>query len=247
MNSEKDTVDFGFEKISTALKTPRISDLFNRVSSRYDLMNDLMSFGMHRLWKRRFVESLPLHDQGRYLDVAGGTGDIASAIAARLKKCGFCAETLVCDLTPGMMEEGRKKGGDLFWVCGNAEDLPFLDGSVDVVTMAFGLRNMTHRDRALQEAHRVLRPGGTFACLEFSHPVAPLQKAYDFYSFQVIPRIGQCVAQDQAAYQYLSESIRTFPSREALSASLREQGFQGVHFEIFTGGIVAVHQGQKAL
>ena len=245
MNPQKEEFDFGFEKVSASTKTERVKSLFDRVSSRYDIMNDLMSFGMHRLWKAWFVSSLPLHHKGIYLDVAGGTGDIASAIADRLKKSGFLAQNIVCDLTPAMMQEGMGKAPHLSWTCGNAEDLPFPDNSVDVYTIAFGLRNVTHRNKALAEAYRVLRPGGTFACLEFSHPIAPLQKAYDFYSFTIIPKLGEWVAQDRDAYQYLSESIRTFPTREELVALMTEAGFDRVNFESYTGGVVAVHQGRK--
>ncbi len=240
-------VDFGFEKIAASVKTERISRLFDRVSSKYDLMNDLMSFGIHRLWKTWFVQSLPLHHEGTYLDVAGGTGDIAAAIDARLQKYGFMGTHLVCDLTPAMMQEGQQKAPHLSWVCGNAEELPLNDNSVDVYTIAFGLRNVTHKTQALKEAYRVLRPGGTFACLEFSHPIEPLRKAYDFYSFEIIPCLGEWVANDRASYQYLSESIRTFPTQEALASLMTEAGFRHVTFESYTGGVVAVHRGMKAV
>jgi ubiquinone/menaquinone biosynthesis methyltransferase len=245
MEPSKDSFDFGFEKVSASQKTEKVTHVFERVSSRYDLMNDVMSMGIHRLWKAWFVESLPLHQNGVYLDVAGGTGDISSAIMSRLHRFGFQAHPIICDINASMIERGRKRFPSLSWVCSNAEDLPLEDNAVDVYTIAFGLRNVTHRDKALKEAYRVLRPGGKFACLEFSQPSQPVKKIYDFYSFQILPKMGKWIAGDEEAYQYLAESIRTFLTKEELSTMMREAGFARVACKTFTGGIVTLHTGYK--
>lgn len=237
--------DFGFEKVSSSEKGERVSRVFKSVASSYDLMNDLMSLGLHRLWKRWFVESLPLKDQGVYLDVAGGTGDIAQAILRRLQRFRMQAEVIVSDINPSMIQKGQQRHSNLTWVCSNAESLPLPDSSVDVYTISFGLRNVTQREKALEEAHRVLRPGGKFSCLEFSQVSAPLQKFYDIYVFQIIPQMGEWVAQDKAAYQYLSESIRTFLTREELATLMKKVGFEKVRYETYSGGIVALHTGYK--
>jgi len=245
VTSSKDRFDFGFEKVSATEKTEKVTRVFERVSSRYDIMNDVMSFGIHRLWKRWFVESLPLHQNGVYLDVAGGTGDVASSLADRLTRFGIQAQILVSDINPAMIEVGQKKFPHLSWACGSAESLPIPDNSVDVITIAFGLRNVTHRDQALAEFYRVLKPGGKMVCLEFSQPARPLQKLYDLYSFYIIPKMGEVIAQDRDAYQYLSESIRTFLTREELLALMKNVGFTRAKYETFTGGVVALHTGYK--
>mgnify|MGYP000266966554 CR=1 FL=1 len=245
MSSLKKAFDFGFEKVSAAEKTEKVTHVFERVASRYDLMNDVMSLGIHRLWKAWFVESLPLRQDGVYLDMAGGTGDIAQAIFNRLKRFGFQAQITVADINSAMITKGQHRYPYLTWLCSNAEDLPLADDSVDTYTIAFGLRNVTHREKALQEAYRVLRPGGKFACLEFSQVIPPLQKFYDFYLFQLIPKMGGWVAQDREAYQYLSESIRTFLTREELRALMKKVGFERIRYETYTGGIVALHAGYK--
>jgi len=245
MTSLKDKFDFGFETVSAAEKTEKVTHVFERVSSRYDLMNDVMSLGIHRLWKKWFVESLPLHDHGVYLDVAGGTGDIASSLFQRLSRFGFQAQVLVSDINPAMIEVGKKRFPHLSWTCASAETLPFPDNSVDVITIAFGLRNVTHRDKALAEFYRILKPGGKMACLEFSQPTYPLQKLYDLYSFHIIPKLGEVIAQDREAYQYLSESIRTFLTRDELLLLMKEVEFSRTKYETFTGGVVALHTGYK--
>ncbi len=237
--------DFGFEKVTAPEKTERVTSVFERVASRYDMMNDLMSLGIHRLWKSRFVESLPLRQEGVYLDVAGGTGDIAQSIYRRLKSFGIHGNITVSDINPAMMEVGKKRYPHLSWLLANAEDLPLEDNSVDVYSIAFGLRNVTQKEKALQEAFRVLRPGGKFACLEFSQVHAPLQKFYDFYSFHIIPKMGEWVAHDRESYQYLSESIRTFFTREELLELMKQTGFTRTSYHTFTGGIVALHTGHK--
>lgn len=243
--SLEETFDFGFERISASEKTEKVKGVFESVASRYDIMNDLMSLGIHRLWKSRFVESLPLRQGGAYLDVAGGTGDISQAIFEHLKSYRFQASITVSDINPTMIEVGHKRYPHLSWLCGNAEDLPLKEDSIDVYTIAFGLRNVTQREKALQEAYRVLKPGGLFACLEFSHVHPPLKKVYDFYAFHLIPKLGEWVAQDKAAYQYLSESIRTFLTRDELLSLMKKVGFERTHYETFTGGIVAFHTGYK--
>lgn len=245
MTSSNKDFDFGFEKVSANEKGERVSSVFKSVASSYDVMNDLMSFGIHRLWKAWFVASLPLQDQGVYLDVAGGTGDIAQAIFERLRRFRFQADIIVSDINPSMIQKGRQKHPHLAWLCSNAEDLPLEDNSVDVYTIAFGLRNVTHREKALQEAYRVLRPGGKFSCLEFSQIHPSLEKFYDFYTFHMIPKLGEWVARDKEAYQYLSESIRTFLTREELRAIMKNVGFERVRYETYTGGIVALHTGYK--
>lgn len=240
-------VDFGYKKVLESEKSSLVGDVFKRVSGNYDLMNDVMSGGLHRLWKRSFVRSLPLKGGAHYLDVAGGTGDIAKAIWGRLSERGLSSTITVSDINPHMMREGQKRcaGLDLTWSCGDAEALPFPDASVDVYTIAFGLRNVTHIDKALAEAVRVLRPGGVFACLEFSEVAAPLKPFYDLYSFKILPLMGEVIAKDRDAYQYLAESIRTFPNQESLKTMMKEAGFERTSYTNYTGGIVAVHKGYK--
>ena len=200
---------FGRQSVSTDERRQRIRDVFNHIASRYDLMNDLMSFGIHRLWKRRFVAGLP--DQGLFVDLAGGTGDVAALLARKPGR-----RVVVVDPSIPMMREGstRADAATVRWIAGEAERLPFADGSVQALTVSFGLRNTTRLDVALAEAARVLAPGGTFACLEFSRPMKWLQLFYDPYSFHVIPRLGAWVAANPAAYQYLIESIRNFPDQQ---------------------------------
>ncbi|RZI46035.1 class I SAM-dependent methyltransferase [Candidatus Finniella inopinata] len=242
--------DFGFEDIPVGEKTGRVRDLFSKVSSRYDLMNDLMSLGLHRCWKKSFVHRLPLQTEFRILDVAGGTGDIALLIQKMYPHLSL--QISVVDLTPSMLEEGRDKAVNegllkgLEWFCGNAEQLPWPDGTFDIYTVAFGMRNITDKDQALREAWRVLKPGGWFFCLEFSQVTIPsLAKLYDLYSFQVLPRIGQWVSKNEAAYQYLVESIRQFPNQEQWKQNIEQAGFEGVSFENWSGGIVSMHRAKK--
>lgn len=237
--------DFGFEKVTASEKTEKVASVFERVASRYDIMNDVMSLGIHHLWKRRFVDSLPLRQDGTYLDVAGGTGDVAKNIYKRLKSFGMQGNITAADINPAMIEVGQKRHPHLSWLLANAEELPLEDNSVDVYTIAFGLRNVTRKEKALSEAFRVLKPGGTFACLEFSQVHPPLQKFYNFYSFHIIPKMGEWIAHDRDSYQYLSESIRTFFTREELLTLMKETGFTRSHYQIYTGGIVALHTGYK--
>ncbi len=241
---------FGEKQVEAGEKTDLVRQVFDSVSSRYDIMNDLMSGGVHRHWKNHFVRKIRPRADQVFLDVAGGTGDIAFRIR---QKAGPGARITVCDINPSMLEVGRDRAADkgwlddFEWVTGNAEDLPFPDNSVDVYTIAFGLRNVTHIDTALAEAYRVLRPGGRFYCLEFSAVEDPfLARVYDAYSYRVIPQIGQIVAKDRESYQYLVESIRKFPDQKSLARRIAKVGFQNVYYENLTLGAAAVHQGLKA-
>lgn len=240
-----DLFDFGFKSVTAEEKTDKVKEVFQSVAPSYDVMNDVMSLGVHRLWKKWFVEGLPLRQNGVYLDVAGGTGDIAHAIYERLKTFDLQAQVTVADINPQMIAVGQQRHPHLHWQEANAEELPMEDNSVDVYTIAFGLRNVTRRDKALQEAFRVLKPGGKFACLEFSQVRGPLQKFYDLYSFHIIPKMGEWIAHDRESYQYLSESIRTFLNREELLMLIKQAGFARAAYETYTAGIVCLHTGYK--
>lgn len=246
-NPEKDW--FGARRVEPEQKTELVLDVFHSVARKYDIMNDVMSGGVHRLWKDRLIRMIRPREEWAYLDVAGGTGDIAFRIhnATRGK-----APITVCDINASMLKVGEARALDrgilhnLDWVEGNAEKLPFADNSFDVYTIAFGLRNVTHIDNALSEAARVLKPGGRFFCLEFSHVDHPaLSKAYAAYSDHIIPRMGKMVANDSDSYQYLVESIRKFPRREALCKRLRAAGFRAAKVEKLSFGLVAVHEARK--
>jgi ubiquinone/menaquinone biosynthesis methyltransferase len=242
---------FGFQKVTEDEKTQKVQSLFNNVSQQYDLMNDLMSLGIHRFWKDQFVWKLPLKTNSLILDVAGGTGDIPLKICKTFPHLN--PRVIVCDLTYGMIQVGRDRAlnqgftyQSIEWVCGNAEKLPMPDKSVDFYTIVFGLRNVTRISLALQEAHRVLKPGGMFACLEFSSVKLPiLDRLYDLYSFTVLPWLGDVVAKDRDAYQYLAESIRRFPNQEALVGLLQDVGFRSVSWQNWLGGISCLHTAYK--
>ncbi|MCE3231418.1 MAG: ubiE [Alphaproteobacteria bacterium] len=241
---------FGFEAVSSFEKTRRVKDVFRRVAPNYDLMNDLMSLGIHRLWKDHLVWRLDLPKNAQVLDVAGGTGDIAFRLAKTYPHLNL--RITVCDLTPAMVEIGRDRAinqgmlQNIDWTCGNAENLPMADCSVDLYTIAYGLRNVTHIDKALAEAFRVLKPGGKFVCLEFSQLTTPLlQRAYDFYSFQLLPALGEWVAKDRNAYQYLVESIRQFPDQETLADMIKAAGFSSVDWQNLCKGISCIHTSVK--
>jgi len=244
-----DPTSFGFRDVDPADKPKMVRGVFESVATRYDLMNDLMSAGVHRLWKAVLIDMLAPRPGERFIDVAGGTGDIAFRILQRIgRKEGAGATVSVCDLTPAMLETGRARAIDrgllrgIDWVAGDAESLPFGDRSFDAYTIAFGLRNVTHIDKALREAHRVLKPGGRFFCLEFSHVEnEPLSRLYDLYSFQLLPRLGQWVAGDRDSYQYLVESIRRFPKQGDLAARIEAAGLTRARVRNLTGGIAAIH------
>lgn len=241
---------FGFQNVAAEKKAGLVRQVFERVSGRYDLMNDVMSLGAHRLWKAAMVDALDPRPGRRYLDVAGGTGDIAFRIYERLRRKwpDHTPDITVCDINPAMLAVGRDRSVDrnylegILWTAGDAEKLPLPDQCMDAYTIAFGIRNVTHIDRALKEAHRVLRPGGRFLCLEFSHVVLPgLDKLYDAYSFHMIPKLGQWIAKDAPSYQYLVESIRRFPAQDQFAAMVTQAGFGRVQYRNLTGGVVALH------
>ena len=243
---------FGFRDVPEAERQGMVNQVFAAVAERYDLMNDLMSGGLHRLWKRDFITSLnPPHGGTpfRLLDVAGGTGDIALRYATA---SGPNATAVICDISPKMLEVGKRRvaganlGHRITCVEGNAELLPFASAAFDAYTIAFGIRNVTHIDKALTEAYRVLKPGGRFLCLEFSECQVPLlDSLYDFHSFEIIPRLGKLTAGAAEPYQYLVESIRKFPKQDAFAGMVRNAGFERVTFRNLTGGIAAMHSGWK--
>lgn len=249
----EETTHFGFQTVAKEAKASMVKGVFNNVASRYDIMNDVMSGGMHRLWKTEMVEWLNPTPDMEMLDVAGGTGDIAFRIREHCqRRHGAMPHITLCDINDHMLGEGRKRAVDkgvlqgIEWICGDAMALPVEDASVDAYTIAFGIRNVTDIDAALREAYRVLKPGGRFLCLEFSHvPHKPLAKLYDAYSLHVIPRMGHMVAGDADSYQYLVESIRRFPAQGQFAAQIREAGFSNVSYRNMTGGIVALHSGWK--
>lgn len=241
------TTSFGFKAVPESEKASLVRGVFDSVASRYDVMNDLMSVGLHRLWKREMVSWLNPQDGMHIVDVAGGTGDIAQRLRAKAD----CQVTVV-DINEEMVSEGRNRAIDsasvegVHWACGNAESLPLPSGAFDAYTIAFGIRNVTHIDVALKEALRVLRPGGRFLCLEFSTvTVEFLQKFYDAYSFHVIPKIGKQVTGDEEAYRYLVESIRRFPNQETFAEMMRDAGFGNVQYRNMNAGVVAIHSGRK--
>jgi len=240
---------FGYQDIRPEDKSEMVGDLFARVADRYDLMNDLMSGGIHRLWKGAMVDQLAPRPGLRLLDVAGGTGDIAFRVLDRLKgRGGPPALITVADINPSMLAVGRDRAIDanrlsgLDWICADAERLPLPSRSVDAYTIAFGIRNVTHIDRALFEARRVLKPGGRFLCLEFSAlQIDGFQQLYDAFSFKIVPWLGERVADDRAAYQYLVESIRRFPDQETFAGMIEAAGLSNVRYSNMTGGIAALH------
>ena len=246
-NSEK-TTHFGYQDVPEADKAGMVHGVFTNVASKYDIMNDVMSGGVHRIWKDAMMDWLAPRSGQRLLDVAGGTGDIAFRF---LKRAG-AAEAVVLDMTESMLIEGRKRAEaealstQLEWIVGDAMALPFEDNSFDVYTISFGIRNVTRVPDALAEAYRVLRPGGRLMVLEFSQlPNPAMQKAYDLYSFNVIPRMGQLVAGDSESYQYLVESIRKFPDQDTFAGMIRNAGFDNVSYRNMTFGVAALHAGWK--
>ncbi len=243
------TTHFGYQTVDEDAKAGMVHGVFSRVASKYDIMNDLMSGGVHRIWKDAMMDWLAPRPGQRLLDVAGGTGDIAFRFLAR---AGNGAQATVLDLTESMLLEGQQRAEAenlahaLAWTGGDAMALPFADDCFDVYTISFGIRNVTRIEAALSEAFRVLRPGGRLMVLEFSQvPVPMLQKAYDLYSFNVIPAMGQAVAGDRESYQYLVESIRRFPDQERFAAMIRAAGFEQVKYRNLSMGIAALHSGWK--
>ncbi|MGY8992534.1 MAG: class I SAM-dependent methyltransferase [Rhodospirillales bacterium] len=236
------TVDFGFRDVPESEKTSLVRNVFAKVAPHYDLMNDLMSAGVHRVWKTILLDTLNPRPAMRLADIGGGTGDIALNFLSR-----GGGEATVIDINQNMLDAGRDRAinaGQLTgitWTCGDAESLPLDDGSVDVLSAAFSLRNVTRRDRALREAWRVLRPGGRFLCLEFGHVTIPwLAQAYDAYSFKVLPALGGLIAGDAEAYRYLAESIRRFPDQDAFTAMIADVGFERTRYRNLSGGIAVI-------
>ena len=242
-NLKQGFTHFGFKEVSKSQKGQLVRNVFDSVANRYDLMNDLMSLGLHRLWKDALIDWLNPQKEQTLLDVAGGTGDITN----RFKKRGG-GRAIVCDINQQMLVNGQKKFSDsipmkdTIWICGDAEKLPIKDKSVDVYTIAFGLRNVTNIQVALEEAQRVLRPGGRFLCLEFSDfSVRVLKPLYEAYSFKIIPQIGNVIANDKDSYKYLVESIRKFPDQAQLISRMRQAGLEQCKFRNLSGGIAAIH------
>lgn len=237
---------FGFESVDEKDKAKRVRGVFDSVAGKYDIMNDLMSAGLHRVWKAYTVMVANLKEGDKALDIAGGTGDLSLAFAKKVGKTGQVVHT---DINYAMLSTGRdrllNKGVVLPTLVCDAEKLPFPDNYFDVVSVAFGLRNMTHKDAALREMNRVLKPRGKLLVLEFSKVAKPLEKVYDWYSFNVLPQLGQMIAGDADSYRYLAESIRMHPSQDALKAMMHEAGFGHVDYHNMTGGICALHMGIK--
>ncbi|GAB2246022.1 hypothetical protein Droror1_Dr00001515 [Drosera rotundifolia] len=254
---------FGFKEVNEDEKSRLVGNVFSNVASSYDLMNDLMSAGLHRLWKDRLVAELNPFPGMKHIDMAGGTGDVAFRILEAVNQIRHRTlvdmsqeetQIYVCDINPKMLEVGKKRAFErgfgnhpsLVWVEGDAEALKFEDNTIDGYTIAFGIRNVTHIEKVLAEAYRVLKRGGRFLCLELSHVDTPVFKQlYDYYSFSVIPAIGELVAADRDSYQYLVESIRRFPSQDLFASMIADAGFQKVQYENLVGGVVAIHSGLK--
>lgn len=240
---------FGYQQVDPDQKASKVKEVFDSVASKYDIMNDLMSVGIHRLWKNDLIRQIRPQRNSTLLDVAGGTGDIAFRYQERT---GHRSKAIMCDINEEMLKVGRDRARNLnkmtglSWVTGDAMALPLPDNSVDVYTIAFGLRNVTHIDQALAEAYRVLKPGGKYFCLEFSKVDTPvLKQFYDVYSFKILPQIGQIVAKDKSSYEYLVESIRQFPKQEDLKTRMEKIGFDECRWRNLTGGIAAIHSGWK--
>ncbi len=248
-DSKSDTIDFGYKQVAKNEKQSLVANVFNSVAQKYDIMNDVMSFGIHRIWKRYTIDCSGVRTGMKVLDIAGGTGDLTAQFSRRVGPTG---EVVLADINQAMLDVGRDKlrnkgiVGNVDYVQANAEELPFEDDRFDIITIAFGLRNVTDKQKALESMFRVLKPGGRLLVLEFSKPVPPmLSQAYDFYSFNVLPKMGQLVAGDAESYQYLAESIRMHPDQDTLKSMMEQAGYERVTYDNLTGGIVALHRGFK--
>ncbi|CAQ85972.1 MULTISPECIES: bifunctional demethylmenaquinone methyltransferase/2-methoxy-6-polyprenyl-1,4-benzoquinol methylase UbiE [Photorhabdus] len=249
VDQTKQTTHFGFRTVAKDEKESMVAEVFHSVAAKYDLMNDLMSFGIHRIWKRVAISASGVRRGQRVLDLAGGTGDLAAKFSRMVGEKG---EVVLADINESMLKVGREKlrdtgiVGNVSYVQANAEALPFPDNYFDCITISFGLRNVTEKEKALRSMFRVLKPGGRLLVLEFSKPfLAPLSKAYDAYSFHVLPKMGQIFVQDADSYRYLAESIRMHPDQETLKTMMEDAGFEQVTYTNMTGGIVALHRGFK--
>ena len=247
--SQQNTTDFGYKTVDRADKASMVADVFHSVAAKYDIMNDLMSFGSHRLWKRQASACSGVRKGHRVLDLAGGTGDLTAKFSQLV---GDTGQVILGDINESMLKVGRDKLRDLGLVSNieyvqmNAEALPFPDNSIDVITIAFGLRNVTDKDAALRSMYRILKPGGRLLVLEFSKTDnEALSKLYDFYSFNILPNMGKIVANDSESYRYLAESIRMHPDQETLKSMMENAGFEQATYQNMTGGIVALHRGFK--
>ncbi|RVU81421.1 bifunctional demethylmenaquinone methyltransferase/2-methoxy-6-polyprenyl-1,4-benzoquinol methylase UbiE [Leucothrix sargassi] len=249
MSDKNQTTHFGYENVAVEDKATRVAEVFHSVANKYDIMNDLMSGGVHRLWKRYTINKSGVKKGDTVLDLAGGTGDLAAKFT---RLVGPTGKVILSDINESMLEQGRERltnmgiAGNIEYVQADAEDLPFEDNTFDVVTMAFGLRNVTEKSNALKSILRCLKPGGKLMVLEFSKPVVPgLDVVYDHYSFKVLPVVGKIVANDADSYRYLAESIRMHPDQDTLKGMMEEAGFDKVSYHNMTGGIVALHTGYK--
>ncbi len=248
-HSSKNTTHFGYKTIEKDDKVSMVASVFHSVAKQYDIMNDLMSFGVHRLWKRFTIDASGVRPGNKVLDLAGGTGDLTAKFSTLVGKDG---KVILADINSSMLNVGRDKLRDkglvqnIEYVQANAEYLPFEENTFDIVTIAFGLRNVTDKDKALRSIYSVLKPGGRLLVLEFSKPEHELlNKAYDFYSFNVLPKMGELIAKDGDSYQYLAESIRMHPDQETLKSMMDNAGFEQTSYKNLTGGVVALHKGYK--
>lgn len=248
-DQEQKTTDFGYETVSFGEKTQKVAEVFHSVASKYDVMNDFMSFGLHRLWKRFAIGLCDIRQNQKILDLAGGTGDLAKKFSQLVGAKGL---VVLSDINASMLAVGREKmlnqgvTENLVYAQANAECLPFQENSFDCVTIAFGLRNVTDKEKALRAMLRVLKPGGRLMILEFSKPISPLRPIYDAYSFSILPVLGKLIAKDSKSYQYLAESIRMHPDQATLLNMLKTVGFVNCDYHNLTAGIVAIHRGFKA-
>jgi len=242
------TTHFGFKQVPVEEKAGRVREVFDSVAGNYDIMNDVMSFGIHRIWKRIVVDMASIRPGQQVLDLAGGTGDLTRLMAARVGKQG---SIVLSDINAAMIRNGRSRlldhgvAGNVGFVQANAEQLPFADNHFDCITIAFGLRNVTDKQAALGAMYRCLKPGGRLLILEFSRPVRMLKPAYDFYSFNILPRLGGWIARDADSYRYLAESIRMHPDQQTLKGMMETAGFEDCDYHNLSGGIVAIHRGYK--